>query len=380
MISFVNVKYLYRSTKSEEEVLMKKGILLALALVMAFAASAFALAPIPVKDQKPAFIYVGPAADGGYNHMHDIGRKMMEKNNPGIKSVVVESVPEGPDAERVMETAIRNGAKVIYANSFGYMDHVINMAKKYPDVYFNHCSGYKDAPNVSTYFGRMYQPRYLSGLVAGAATKSNIIGYVAAYPIPEVIRGINAFTLGVRKVNPKAKVKVVWIYTWHDPAKEKEATKALFDAKADTIAMHADTGGAPQAAEELGMWVIGYNTPMDKYAPTRHLVTPVWNWGKYYDYSTKAIAKGTWKSQQIWWSMKDGMVDLSPFGKAVSAKTKDLVAKEKQNILSGKWDVFTGPIKGQDGKIAVPKGKSLNDGEMLSMSWFVEGVDGTIPK
>ena len=204
---------------------MKKGILLALLLVMAFSASAFALAPIKLEDQKPVFIYVGPVADGGYNYMHDLGRQAMEKANPGVKGSIVESVPEGPDAERVMETAIRNGAKVVYANSFGYMDHVINVAKKYPDVYFNHCSGYKVAPNASTYFGRMYQPRYLSGIVAGKATKSNLIGFVAAYPIPEVIRGINAFTLGVRKVNPQAKVKVVWIYTWHDPAKEKEAQR-----------------------------------------------------------------------------------------------------------------------------------------------------------
>ena len=359
---------------------MKKVVVLAMVLMAVFAAQAFALAPIKPEDQKPVFIYVGPVADGGYNYMHDLGRKLMEKENPGIKSSIVESVPEGPDAERVMETAIRKGAKVIYANSFGFMDPMVNVAKKYPDVYFNHCSGYKTAPNMSTYFGRMYQPRYLSGIVAGKATKSNNIGYVAAYPIPEVIRGINAFTLGVHKVNPKAKVKVVWIYTWHDPAKEKEATKALFDAKCDTIGMHADTGGAPQAAEELGMWVVGYNFPMDKYAPTRHLVSPIWNWGKYYDYSAKGIAKGTWKSQQVWWSMKDGMVDLSKFGKAVSADTKKLVASEKQRITSGKWDVFTGPIKGQDGKVKVPAGKKLSDAVMLSMSWFVEGVDGTIPK
>lgn len=363
---------------------MKKHVIMALLLavcVACFAAPAFAaLGPIKLEDQKPTFIYVGPVGDGGYNYMHDLGRKMMDKKNPGIKSSIVESVPEGPDAERVMETAIRNGSKVIFANSFGYMDHVINVAKKHPDVYFMHCSGYKTAPNVSTYFGRMYQPRYLSGLVAGAATKANLIGYVAAYPIPEVIRGINAFTLGVRKVNPKAKVKVVWIFSWHDPAKEKEATKALFDAKCDTIGMHADTGGAPQAAEELGMWVIGYNCPMGKYAPTRHLVTPTWNWGMYCDYAVKKIAKGEWKSEQVWWSMKDGMVGLSEYGKAVKPETKKLVEAEKQKILSGKWDVFYGPIKGQDGKVMVPQGKHMSDGDMLSMSWFVEGVDGNIPK
>lgn len=360
---------------------MRKRSLAALLLVLCLTGTAFAaLGPVKPEDQKPTFIYVGPKGDGGYNYMHDAGRQLMEKQNPKIKSSVVESVPEGPDSERVMETSIRNGSKVIFANSFGYMDHVINVAKRHPNVYFMHCSGYKTAPNVSTYFGRMYQPRYLSGLVAGAATKTNLIGYVAAYPIPEVIRGINAFTLGVRKVNPNAKVKVVWIFTWHDPAKEKEAAKALFDAKCDTLAMHADTGGAPQAAEELGMWVIGYNNPMDKYAPTRHLVTPVWNWGMYYDYAVKGIESGTWKSEQVWWSMKEGMVGLSPFGKAVSDATKKTVAAEKERIVSGKWDVFTGPIKAQDGSVKIPAGKAMTDQEMLSMSWFVEGVDGTIPK
>lgn len=360
---------------------MKKSGLIALLLVFCFAGAAFAaLGPVKFEDQKPTFIYVGPKGDGGYNYMHDQGRLFMEKQNPKVKSSVVESVPEGPDSERVMETSIRNGSKVIFANSFGYMDHVINVAKRHPNVYFMHCSGYKTAPNVGTYFGRMYQPRYLSGLVAGAATKSNLIGYVAAYPIPEVIRGINAFTLGVRKVNPNARVKVVWIFTWHDPAKEKEAAKALFDAKCDTLAMHADTGGAPQAAEELGMWVIGYNNPMDKYAPTRHLVTPIWNWGMYYDYAVKKINDGKWQSESVWWSMKEGMVDLSPFGKAVTEATKKTVAAEKARILSGKWDVFTGPIKAQDGSVKVPAGATLTDAEMLSMSWFVEGVDGTIPK
>lgn len=360
---------------------MRRMAFFAVLVVLCLAVPALAaMEPIRFEEQKPTFIYVGPRGDGGYNYMHDMGRQFMEKSNPKVKSAAVESVPEGPDSERVMEASVRNGSKVIFANSFGYMDHVINVAKRHLDVYFMHCSGYKTAPNVGTYFGRMYQPRYLSGIVAGAATKSNLIGYVAAYPIPEVIRGINAFTLGVRKVNPNAKVKVVWIFTWHDPAKEKEAAKALYDAKCDTLAMHADTGGAPQAAEELGMWVIGYNNPMDKYAPTRHLVTPVWNWGKYYDYAAKNINDGKWKPEQIWWSMKEGMVDLSPFGEKVAETTRKTVAAEKERIISGKWDVFTGPLKAQDGSAKIPAGEKLTDEEMLSMSWFVEGVEGTIPK
>ncbi|HOV28613.1 MAG TPA: BMP family ABC transporter substrate-binding protein [Synergistales bacterium] len=360
---------------------MRRG--LGFAFVMAFllaATTAWAFAPVPAKDLKPGFVYVGPVGDGGWTYMHDKGRKDMEKALPGVTSSIVESVPEGPDAVRVMETFVRNGSKLIFATSFGYMDYVQEVAKKHPDVVFMHCSGYKTAPNVGTYFGRIYQPRYLSGLVAGKMTKSNIIGYVAANPIPEVIRGINAFTLGVRKVNPKAKVKVVWLFSWFDPGKEKEATKALIDSGADVIAMHADSGAAPQAAEEAKVWVVGYNNDMSRYAPTRHLTAPIWNWGMLYKYAAENVIKGTWKSESIWWGLKENMVGLAPFGKAVPESVRKLVAEEKGKIVSGKWDVFTGPIKDQSGKIRVEAGKRMSDPEMLSFNWFVQGVEGTIPK
>ena len=342
--------------------------------------AAWALPAVAPKDIKAGFVYVGPVGDGGWTYMHDLSRKAMEKAYPGLKTSYVESVPEGPDAERVMETFIRNGSKLILATSFGFMDPVQNVAKRHPDVVFMHCSGYKRAANVGTYFGRMYQPRYLSGLVAGKMTKSNTIGYVAAFPIPEVIRHIDAFTLGVRKVNPKAKVKVVWIFSWHDPAKEKEATKALVDAKSDVIAMHADTGAAPQAAEELGVWVVGYNSDMSRYAPTKFLTSPIWNWDVVYKHVLDGVTKGTWKSEDIWWGMDKGIVDLAPFGKGVPQSVKDLVAKEKAQIASGKLDVFAGPIKDQKGKVVVPAGKSLSDKDLLSMTWFVEGVEGDVPK
>lgn len=351
------------------------------ALILTACAAAFAaFPPIPAEKINPGFVYIGPVGDGGWTFMHDKGRRDMEKDFPGIKSTFVESVGEGPDSTRVFETLIRNGAKVIFGTTFGYMDFIQEAAKKHPDVIFMHCSGYKDAPNVGTYFGRMYQARYLSGLVAGSMTKKNVIGYVAAQPIPEVIRGINAFTQGVRKVNPKAEVRVIWIFSWFDPGKEKEASKALIDAGADVLAMHADTGATPQAAEEAGVYVVGYNNDMSTYAPTKHLTAPVWDWSIYYRYAIGNVVKGTWKSEQIWWGLKEGMVGLSPFGKDVPEPVKKLVEEEKAKIIAGKWDVFWGPVKDQSGAVKVPEGKAMTDGEMLSMNWFVEGVKGDIPK
>ncbi|MGI6790046.1 BMP family ABC transporter substrate-binding protein [Aminivibrio sp.] len=361
---------------------MKKiTAILAAAFVFMFCGTVFAaFPPVPAEEINPGFVYIGPVGDGGYTFMHDKGRLFMEAEVPGVKSRFVESVPEGPDATRVMETLVRNGSKVIFANSFGHMDFVLETAKKFPEVIFMHCSGYKVAENVGTYFGRMYQARYLSGLVAGSMTKKNIIGYVGAYPIPEVVRGINAFTRGVRKVNPDAEVRVIWIFSWLDPGKEKEAAKALIDAGADVIGMHADTGAAPQAAEEAGVYVVGYNNDMSNYAPTKHLTAPIWNWGIVYRDTMKQVIAGTWKSEQIWPGLKEGMVDLAPFGKDVPDPVKKIVEEEKAKIISGSWDVFTGPVKDQQGVVKVPEGTTMTDGEMLSMSWFVEGVKGDIPK
>ncbi|WP_273484546.1 BMP family ABC transporter substrate-binding protein [Desulforamulus ruminis] len=334
----------------------------------------------PADKLKVAFIYVGPVGDGGYSYAHDLGRQYLQKEIPDVETTFIESVPEGADAERVLSELAEKGNKVIFATSFGYMDPVIKVAQKYPDVTFLHCSGYKTADNVGTYFGRMYQARYLSGVVAGKATQSNTIGYVAAFPIPEVIRGINAFTLGVQSVNPNAKVKVVWTNTWYDPAAEKEAGKSLLQAGADVIAQHQDTAGPQQAAEEAGKFGIGYNSDMSKMAPKAVMTSAVWNWGPYYVNTIKAIQAGTWKSEQYWGPMSDNVVDLAPFGAMVSEESKQLVEAKKQEIISGKWDVFTGPIKDQSGQVKVAEGQKMSDAEMLSFDWFVQGVDGTIPK
>jgi basic membrane protein A len=348
----------------------------ALCLITALPGSGMA-AQEPVKV---AFIYVGPVGDAGWSYAHDQGRKYLEKNLAGVKTAFVESVPEGADAERVLTQFARDGYKVIFATSFGYMDAVINVSKKFPGVYFEHCSGFKTAANASTYFGRIYEARYLSGIVAGKMTKSNLIGYVAAHPIPEVIRGINAFTRGVRSVNPDAKVRVVWTNTWYNPASEKEAAKALLDAGCDVIAQHQDTPGPMQAAEERGKYGISYNSPMMQFAPKAVLTGPVWNWGPYYVKRVKAAMDGTWKSGQYWGPMADGVVDLAPFNKVVPADVVKLVTASKREMLRGKFHPFAGPVKDNTGKIVVPAGKTMSDQEMLSFNWFVEGVEGTLPR
>lgn len=329
---------------------------------------------------KVGFVYVGPVGDAGWTYAHDQGRKYLEEKMPDVETMYVESVPEGADAERVLTDLAEKGCKVIFATSFGYMDPVQNVAAKYPDVTFLHCSGYKTAENVGTYFGRMYQARYLTGLVAGKMTKTNTIGYVAAFPIPEVVRMINAFTLGVREVNPNAKVKVVWTNTWYNPAAEKEAAQSLLDAGADVIAQHQDTPGPQQAAEERGAYAIGYNTDMRKFAPKANLTSAIWNWGPYYYETVKAVREGTWKSEQYWGPMADGIVDIAPLSDAVPEDVKKLVEEKKQAIIKGEFDVFSGPIKDQNGNVKVAKGQKMTDQELLSFDWFVEGVEGTIPK
>jgi basic membrane protein A len=353
-------------------------VVLAAAFCLALAAPASAAAQN--QPVKVAFIYVGPVGDAGWSFSHDQGRKYLEKNLPGVKTAFVESVPEGADAERILTQFARDGYKVIFATSFGYMDAVINVAKRFPDVRFEHCSGFKTAPNASTYFGRIYEARYLSGIVAGRMTKSSLIGYVAAHPIPEVIRGINAFTMGARSVNPGAKVRVVWTNTWYNPASEKEAAKALLDAGCDVIAQHQDTPGPMQAAEERGKYGISYNSPMMQFAPKAVLTGPVWNWGPYYVKRVKAAMDGTWKTGQYWGPMADGIVDLAPFNKAVPADVVKLVNAKKRDIVRGRLHPFAGPVKDSTGKGIVPAGKTLSDAEMLSFNWFVEGVEGTLPK
>ncbi len=358
---------------------MKKAVMFLL-VVLAFCLSSHAFAMDPVPEIKAGFIYVGPVGDAGWTYAHDEGRKAMEKL-PYVKpSTFIESVPEGAESTRVINGLVRKGHNLIFTTSFGYMDATIDVAKRNPDVVFMHCSGYKTADNVGTYFGRMYEPRYLSGIVAGEMTKKNIIGYVAAFPIPEVIRGINAFTLGVRSVNPEAEVRVVWTQTWFDPAIERDAADSLLDVGADVLTMHQDAPATLQAAEARGAYVIGYDTDMRSFAPNAFLTAPVWNWAALYTKIAEEVHNGTWKSQQIWDGMKENLVGLAEFSDKVPAATKADVEKKAAEIIAGTFHPFSGPIKDQTGKIVVPAGQVPSDGDLLGMNYFVEGVQGTIPK
>lgn len=328
------------------------------------------------KEIKVGFIYVSPVGDAGWSYSHDVGRQAIEAMD-GVTTSYVEAVPEGPDSERVMMNMARKDFDIIIATSFGYMDSMLKVAKQFPKTVFLHCSGFKTAENMGNFFGRMYQARYLSGMVAGAMTKSNTIGYVAAFPIPEVIRGINAFTLGVRAVNPKATVRVVWTKTWYDPATEKEAGKSLLDVGADVVAQHQDSPGPQEAAQEKGVYSIGYNSDMAAFAPKAHLTAPVWNWKVYYTKVVDEVRKGTWKAGAVWPGMAEGIVDLAPFGPMVPKEVQDKVNAEKAKIIAGEQKIFVGPIKDQDGAVKLAAGKVASDEELLGMTWFVEGVIGS---
>ena len=332
------------------------------------------------KEVTVGFIYVGPVGDEGWTYSHDVARKELEKQL-AVKTMFKESVKEDlAEVEKVCEEMINQGSNVIVGTSFGFMDGMEASAAKHPEVKYLHASGYKTSENMSNYFGRMYQARYLSGIVAGMKTKTNSIGYVAAHPIPEVIRGINAFTLGVQSVKPEAVVKVKWTNTWYDPAKEKEAGKALVAEGVDVITQHQDTAGPLQAAEEAGISAIGYNTDMQAKAPKAYMTSPVWNWAPYYIEQIKAIKEGTWKSGSYWKGFEAGIVNLAPLTANAPTGAKEAVEKAKAAILSGENKIFVGPIKDQTGSVKVEQGKVMPDEELLQFNWFVKGVEGKIEK
>jgi len=328
---------------------------------------------------KIAFIYIGAPGDLGWTYEHDRGKQMIEAMySSKVEVVHIEDVPEGPDASRVIRQYAQEGYNMIFTTSFGYMDPTVEVAAEFPDVYFEHCSGYKTADNLSTYFGKMYQPRYLSGLVAGSMTESNIVGYVAAFPIPEVTRGINAFTIGVRKVNPDAVVKVIWTSTWYNPTQEREAAVALLDAGADIIAQHQDTTEPQKAAMERGKLSIGYDSDMGSFVGETVLTSPIWNWGAYYTRIVGEAMDGTWKSEQYWGGLKEGVVELAEMSPLVPADVVANVEAEAGKIISGSWDVFYGPLYDQDGNLLAAEGEEIDAGTLLSQSFFVQGVDGKL--
>lgn len=350
--------------------------------------SSAASAGTPATGSQPfrvAFVYPSPVGDAGWSWAHDQGRQEIERQFPDVKTAFQENVPENPaDAERVIRDFARQGYNIVVTCSFGYMDPTIKVAQEFPKTVFVHISGYKTAPNVGTAFGKIEEPRYVSGMLAGWMTKKNVLGYVAAFPIPEVIRGINAFALGARATNPQAVVKVVWTNTWYEPTKERQAAESLIDSGADVIAQHQDSPAAQQAAEARGVFGIGYDSDMKHLAPKANLTSPIWHWGVYYVELVRKVRAGTWQPEQYWGGWKEGVVDLAPLNEAlVPQEIRQKIEAEIGAFRQGQktiFTVFSGPLRDQQGQVKVPAGKAMTADEILTMKWFVEGVEGTIPQ
>ncbi|MDR3586966.1 MAG: BMP family ABC transporter substrate-binding protein [Desulfosporosinus sp.] len=330
---------------------------------------------------KVAFVYVGPVGDFGYTYAQDQGRKYLEANMKNVETTYVENIPETADAERTFTDLAQKGYNIIIGTSYGYMDYMVNVSKKFPNVVFEHCSGYKTTDNLGTYFNRDYQARFLTGMVAGKYTKTNVIGFLAPFGTPEVIRNIDALTLGAQSVNPKVQVKVVWTNSWNDPATEKTAANSLIDAGADMLAMHVDSPTFAQTAQDRGVLAVGHDSDMSKFAPNSILVGDVSNWGPYFVDLVKQVMNKTWKPVQYLGGIKDGgVIDITPFSAKVDKDFQAIVTAKRQDIIDGKFDPFSGPIADQSGNLKVKEGEKATDQMLLSIDWFVKGVQGTIPK
>jgi len=330
---------------------------------------------------KIAFVYVSPVGDAGWTFQHDQGRKEMEKAlGAKVQTKFVENVPEGADAERVIRELAASGSKLVFTTSFGYMNPTDKVAKQFPAVTFEHATGYKMAKNVGIYNARFYEGRYLNGIIAGKMTKSNVAGYVAAFPIPEVVQGINAFTQGMRSVNPKAEVKVIWVNSWFDPGREREAANTLLSQGADVLTHHTDSTAVVQAAEEKNKYAFGYHSDMSKYGPKAQLSATTHQWGAFYTKMANEVLAGTWKPVSVWGGLKEGMIKLGPINPAVPKDVVDMVTKAEKDIIAGTLHPFQGPLKDNTGKERVAAGKSMSDDEMQKMDFYVAGVQGSLPK
>jgi len=329
---------------------------------------------------KVGFIYIGPPGDHGWTYAHDQGRLMIEEElGDRVETTFVEGVPEGPDAERAIAKLAETGHGLIFTTSFGYMEPTLKVAKRFPNVKFEHATGYKQADNVATYSARFYEGRYVQGQIAAEMSKSGVIGYIASFPIPEVVRGINAFMLGAQSVNPDMKVKVVWVYTWFDPPKEADAAKVLMDQGADIITQHTDSTAAIQAAADRGIYAFGQASDMIAFAPNTQLTAIIDAWGPYYVARTQAVLDGTWSSGDTWHGMNEGMVVMAPFTN-MPYSAQQMARNTTAKLTSQEFHAFTGPIYNQEGELVVAAGEVADDGMLAGMSFYVQGVDDKLPQ
>lgn len=328
---------------------------------------------------KAAFVYVTPVFDMGWTHQHDQGRKAVEKSlGAQVKTTVVENVAEGADAERVVRDLAQQGHDIIFTTSFGYMEPTLKVAKEFPKVKFESITGYKTDVNVSVANARYYEGRYLAGIVAGRMTQTNVAGYVAGFPIPEVLQGLNAFTLGMRSVNPKAQVKVIWLNAWFDPAKERDSAMTLFNQDADVITFHSATNAVMVAAQERGKMAIAYHSDMRQVAPDAQLMAITHTWGDYYTQRVRALQKGQWQTSTVWGGLKEGMIKVGDFGPKLLPKVRTEMMQIQKDMVAGKRHPFQGPIEDNEGKPVIPAGQRLSDVQILNMNFAAAGVVGKV--
>ncbi|UZD54223.1 BMP family ABC transporter substrate-binding protein [Caldimonas aquatica] len=340
-----------------------------------------ASAPAPKSEPlKIAFAYVGPVGDAGWTYAHDRGRKEVEAEfGNKVVTSYVENVPEAADAERVIRDMVGQGNKLIFGTTFGYMEPMLKVAADHKDVKFEHATGYKTAENMRIYDSRTYEGAYMAGVIAGKMTKTHTLGVVASIPIPEVIRNINSFTLGAQSVNPKIKTKVVWVNKWFDPPKEGEAAQSLINQGADVLMQNTDSSAVLQTAEKAGKFGFGWDSDMSAFGPNAHLASAVINWGPYYKKAVKEVLEGTWKTEQNWWGVKEGAIDLVSVSDKVPADVKEQVEKIKAGLKDGSFVIWKGPIVDQNGKEVLAKDQVADDKFLHSINWYVKGVEGKVP-
>lgn len=357
---------------------MYKNLRRALApALLAAAAGSFAQQPPPLKV---GFVFVSPIGEAGWTYQHNQGRLALEQAlGSRVQTTVVESVAEGPDSERVMRELASSGHQLIFATSFGYLEPALRVAAEFPGVKFEHAGGYKTSPSLNTYNARYYEGRYLAGLLAGHASKRGVAGYVAGFPVPEVVQGINAFTLGMRAVNPKATVRVLWLNTWFDPGREREAALSLIGQGADVLTNHSASPAVALTAEEKGVKLLAYQSDMHKFAPKAQLASVTHHWGGYYTAVANNVLAGTWQPKPVWGGLKEGFVQLSALSPALPQAAVQAVDKRRADIVAGRFAPFSGRLVDQQGQVRQSTG-ALTDLQITTMDWFVEGVVGSLPK
>ena len=355
------------------------------AIVIAGLAGATALGTPAAQAQdepfKVGFVYVGPVGDHGWTYQHDQGRLALEEHfGDAVETTFVESVSEGADAERVIRQMVESGHDMIFTTSFGFMNATAAMAEQYPDVIFEHATGYKRADNLATYLSTTYQGRYVSGFLAGEVSESGKIGYIASFPIPEVIRDINAVMLGLQAVRDDAEISIIWVNTWYDPAKEAEAARVMIDQGVDVLIQHTDSPAAMQVAQEEGVWAVGQASDMSRFGPDAHLTAVVNDWSPYYIERVKAAMDGTWETHDLWGGMAEDIIIVTEIHPDVPEEVRKEGRAIADAIHDGSFHPFTGPIANQDGEVMVPEGTTMTNEELAQMNWYVQGIEGSLPQ